>query len=58
MICLLTGLVLVLMVLTAIGGRTRGGRPVTAVLAGLFFPVAWTAWYIRDESYGVPHRKV
>ena len=50
-VVLLAGPVLLLMTLTAVGERKRGGRPVTAVLAGLFFPVAWTAWYVRDEPY-------
>lgn len=35
--------------LTAVGERRRGGRLPVAVLAGLFFPLAWIAWYARDE---------
>ncbi len=38
-----------LMVLTAVGARTRGSSITQASLAGLFFPVTWTAWYLRDE---------
>jgi hypothetical protein len=56
-VVLLAGPVLLLMALTAVGERKRGGRPVTAVVAGLFFPVTWTAWYVRDEPYGPPQLK-
>jgi hypothetical protein len=35
--------------LTAIGERRRGGRFAVAILAGLFFPLAWVAWYAHDE---------
>lgn len=38
-----------LAVLTAIGARERGASPVAAVVAGAFFPVAWTVWYVRDD---------
>jgi hypothetical protein len=34
--------------LTAVGERRRGGRLSVAVLTGLFFPLAWIAWYARD----------
>lgn len=53
-----TGIVVLLIVvaglvalatLTAIGERRRGGRLAVAVIAGLFFPLAWIAWYARDE---------
>jgi hypothetical protein len=53
-VVLLAGPVLLLMTLTAVGERKRGGRPVTVVVAGLFFPVTWTAWYVRDEPYDAP----
>ncbi len=36
--------------LTAIGERRRGGRLGVAVVAGLFFPLAWIAWYARDQK--------
>jgi preprotein translocase subunit Sec61beta len=35
--------------LTAMGERRRGGRLAVAVAAGVFFPLAWIAWYARDE---------
>jgi hypothetical protein len=38
-----------LMTLTALGARRRGRSVASAVLAGVFFPVAWTVWYLRDE---------
>lgn len=38
-----------LMTLTAFGARRRGCRLASSVLAGVFFPVAWTVWYLRDE---------
>jgi hypothetical protein len=38
-----------IMVLTATGQRRRGHGLAAALLAGLFFPIAWTAWYLRDE---------
>jgi hypothetical protein len=37
------------MALTGWGAHRRGRRPAVAVLSGLFFPVAWVAWYLRDE---------
>ena len=54
-IALASACVLALMTLTALGERRRGARVVTAVVAGLFFPLAWTAWYVRDEPL-VPRR--
>jgi hypothetical protein len=49
--------VVVLMVLTATGQRRRGHGRVTALVAGLFFPLTWGIWYLRDEHPGVPvHR--
>jgi len=35
--------------LTAVGARRRGVGVPLAVVAGLFFPVTWTAWYLRDQ---------
>lgn len=40
------GLVSAPMVLTAVGARQRGDR--LALFAGLFFPVTWAIWYVRD----------
>ena len=36
-------------VLTAIGAHERGRSIALAALAGVFFPVTWTVWYLRDE---------
>ncbi|GAA4718799.1 hypothetical protein [Nocardioides conyzicola] len=34
--------------LTALGERRRGGSPAVALVAGVFFPLTWMAWYVRD----------
>jgi hypothetical protein len=44
------------MVCTGQDERRRGSRAVTAVAAGLFFPLAWVAWYVRDEYHLAPVR--
>ena len=45
--------VLALVGLTAIGERRRGHGLLVALTAGLFFPLTWVAWYVRDERrYG------
>jgi hypothetical protein len=41
-----------LMALTATGGRRRGHGLVAALVAGLFFPVTWAVWYLRDQHPG------
>jgi hypothetical protein len=41
--------VVALMGLTGVGAVRRGSLLRSAVLAGLFFPVTWTVWYVRDE---------
>ncbi len=47
-----------LFVLTAIGARRRGQPFPVAVLVGLFFPVTWLVWYVRDMSpYPWPRRR-
>ncbi len=38
-----------LMILTAVGSRRRGCGVGVSILAGVFFPFAWTQWYLRDE---------
>ncbi len=44
------------MVLTGMGETQRGARPLTVVVAALFFPVTWMVWYVRDERpYASPH---
>lgn len=59
-IVMLAALVLVIvmlgvpMVLTWLGQRRRGSGPVVALVASVFFPVAWAVWYVVDERpYGV-----
>ena len=47
-------LLLVPFVLTALGARRRGNSLLSAAVAGLFFPVTWTVWYLRDEH---PYRR-
>lgn len=39
---------LALAVLTALGSLRRGARLPAAALSGLFFPVTWVLWYLRD----------
>jgi hypothetical protein len=47
---LICGAVVVgLMVLTAVGERGRGHGPLVSLKAGVFFPVTWAVWYVRDE---------
>jgi len=46
---LLVALALAVPVLTAVGARRRGYGVVAALVTGLFFPVAWSVWYLRDE---------
>ncbi|KRA38402.1 MULTISPECIES: hypothetical protein [unclassified Nocardioides] len=38
-----------LMALTSSGQRRRSPGLAVALMAGLFFPVTWTVWYLRDE---------
>ena len=40
---------LALMGLTATGERRRGQGIGVALAAGLFFPITWTVWYLRDQ---------
>ena len=43
------------MILTVVGQSRRGHGPVSAVVAGMLFPLTWIAWYVRDEHpYGTP----
>lgn len=41
--------------LTALGQRRRGHSWGVAVIAGLFFPITWAVWYVRDEQ---PYRRL
>jgi hypothetical protein len=56
-IVMLAALVAVLagpMALTWIGQRRRGSGPGVALVASVFFPLAWAVWYVADERpYGV-----
>jgi len=45
----LGGLLVLLMVLTGVGGARRGAGTPLAVIGGLFFPVTWAVWYLHDE---------
>lgn len=45
----LGGFVMGCMALTAVGERHRGHGIPLAVAAGIFFPVTWAVWYLRDE---------
>jgi hypothetical protein len=45
----LVAVALPLPVLTAVGAHERGLSIGLAALAGVFFPVTWTVWYLRDE---------
>lgn len=47
-------LLLMLATLTAAGARRRGRGMTVAVVGGVFFPVTWMAWYLRDEH---PYRR-
>lgn len=35
--------------LTISGARKRGNGRAASGVAGLFFPITWIAWYLRDE---------
>jgi hypothetical protein len=48
-------LLLVVMGMTALGATRRGRGALTALVAGMLFPVTWTAWYVVDER---PYRRV
>jgi hypothetical protein len=50
----LVAVVLPLQALTALGAHERGLSIGVSALAGAFFPVTWTVWYLRDEH---PYRK-
>lgn len=41
--------VLALAVLTALGEHRRGASLPVVVSAGVFFPLAWVSWYVRDR---------
>jgi hypothetical protein len=38
-----------MMALTAVGERGRGRGPLVVLVAGVFFPITWAVWYVRDE---------
>lgn len=43
-----------LALLTALGARQRGLAMPAALLTGVFYPVTWTVWYVKDEH---PYRR-
>ena len=42
-----------LAILTGLGQRRRGVRPLTVAMAGVFFPVTWVGWYVRDRRHDI-----
>lgn len=48
-VLLVAGVLLACMGLTASGERRRGHGLAVTVAAGIFFPVTWAVWYLRDE---------
>ncbi len=51
-------LLLTFPLLTSLGARRRGLGVLATVAAGIFFPVTWAVWYIRDEHpYRRAHRQ-
>lgn len=53
----LAAVTLPLPILTGLGAHRRGLAIPPAVVAGLFFPVTWIVWYLRDEHpYEWAHR--
>ena len=50
----LAAVALPLPILTAVGAHQRGLSLPRAAVTGLFFPVSWTVWYVRDEH---PYRR-
>jgi len=53
-VLVLAAITLPLPVLTGLGAHRRGLAIPLVVLAGLFFPVTWAVWYLRDEH---PYRR-
>jgi hypothetical protein len=55
----LAGVVLAPVLLTTVGAHRRGLAVPLAVVAGVFFPLTWAVWYVRDEhpyAHGLLHR--
>lgn len=48
-VLVLAAVLLACMGLTASGERRRGHGIAVTVAAGMFFPVTWAVWYLRDE---------
>lgn len=46
----LGAVLLTLMGLTSAGERRRGGGLGVTVAAGIFFPITWVVWHLRDEQ--------
>ncbi|MBA2697738.1 MAG: hypothetical protein H0U61_03075 [Nocardioidaceae bacterium] len=49
-----TAVFVALPILTILGARHRGLGLAAAVAAGIFLPITWTVWYLRDER---PYRR-
>jgi hypothetical protein len=49
-VALLACVPLGLAALTASGSRRRGAGPWSAAIGGVFFPVTWVIWYVRDAQ--------
>jgi hypothetical protein len=45
----MSAVLLPLMALTAAGQLRRRRSAAVAVTAGVFFPITWAVWYLRDE---------
>lgn len=45
-----------LALLTGLGSLRRGASWPVAALSAVFFPLAWAAWYVRDERDVAPGR--
>lgn len=50
----LGSVLLTCVLLTGLSAFRRGSTMLPAVLAGAFFPLAWTLWFVVDER-PVPH---
>jgi len=49
-IAVLGAVLLSLPVLTGLGEHRRGARAPVVLLGGLFFPITWLVWYLKDEK--------
>ena len=49
-IVVLGAVLLSLPVLTGLGEHRRGANAPAVLVAGLFFPITWLVWYLKDEK--------